>query len=104
MVLKLFGGGSNSAKVFAISISKGRARRESIARKAIANIPEFEALSWDWKKENYSMGHGTFLQSSIVGNLGEEAKTYSGRVAPPYWYEIEFDLCASAPASKWFRA
>ncbi len=88
---------------YAIGIVKGRTRRESAARKAIAGVPEFEALRWDWEKEDYSMGHGLFLQSTVVGSLGEEVETYSGLTAPPYWYEIQYGQASFAPASKWYK-
>lgn len=78
-----------------LAIVPKQAKKEAIARKAMAAYPELAKLNWEWNVENYSMGHGNYLESAGVGemNLLEKRghKAYDGRETVVYHYEITFD-------------
>jgi hypothetical protein len=73
-----------------LAIVDSRQNRESIARKVLESYPELNKLEWTWNKQDYSMGHGYWLQSETIGKI-EEKKTYGGYENPSCWYEISFD-------------
>lgn len=68
------------------------AKTEKRARTALALYPELAALEWKWKTENYSMGHGNYLES---GGFEFPFKTglqhYRGSAVTHGHYEITFD-------------
>jgi len=88
---------------YVIALVRGTRRSEATARRVIEQIPEIATLNWTWHRENYSMGHGYWLESEPVGNLGG-VTTYGGQENPPFWYEIKFDPYSDdLQASRWFK-
>lgn len=86
---------------FVMAIAKGNRHTEAAARKSLASAPELQKLTWKWHKENYSMGHGYWLESSPIGTIRKDA--YDGRTEVSYRYEIRFERYEkSLPASKWY--
>ncbi len=81
------------------TVPKG-ARKESLVRDIIASIPELQEYTWNWNVQEYSMGHGTFMESSQVGIA--PIKAYDGRNEVGYWYEIQFSHSLSLPKSRLF--
>jgi len=79
------------------TVSKG-ARKESLVRDIIASIPELQEYTWSWNTQEYSMGHGTFMESSQVGIA--PIKAYDGRKEVGYWYEIQFSNSLTLPKSR----
>lgn len=78
-------------------VPKG-ARKESLVRDTLSSIPELQQFTWDWHTEEYSMGHGTFMESSEVGIA--PIKAYDGRTEVGYWYEIHFSNSLTLPKSR----
>jgi hypothetical protein len=74
---------------YVIAMMKKGKRTEKRARAIVALIPELAKLEWSWYTENYSGGHGTWLQSEVVGEY--EHKCYDGTEKAHYWYEIRFN-------------
>jgi hypothetical protein len=65
-------------------------RKEFIIRNIISQLPdELKNLKWEWHVEEYSMGHGTYMQSEVVAAIKHRA--YNGREEVGYHYELEFD-------------
>lgn len=83
---------------YLLAIVRKGARREEILRDIISGIPELKALTWEWHVEEYSMGHGTYLESEKVGELVKESNNES----ISYWYELSFSHEAKYPKSKYF--
>lgn len=82
---------------YLLAIVRKGARREEILRDIISRIPELQSLVWEWHVEEYSMGHGTYLESSKVGEV-----EVSGSNILHYWYELSFTHEAKFPKSKFF--
>ncbi|MCX6165188.1 MAG: hypothetical protein NTU73_10090 [Ignavibacteriae bacterium] len=75
---------------YAIAKVPKQARKEFIVRNIIAQLPEeLQKLKWEWHVEEYSMGHGTYMQSEVVAVIKHGA--YNGRKEVGYHYELEFD-------------
>lgn len=73
---------------YLLALVKGRpARTEKLHRDIVAKFPELAALSWTWNTENYSMGHGNWLESSVVDEA-QDVTTYGGHTAPALWWEV----------------
>lgn len=70
------------------TVRKG-ARTEAMIRDVIAKIPELAKLTWEWNVEEYSGGHGTYMQSEAVGTV--KKKAYNGRDEVSYHFEISYD-------------
>jgi len=69
------------------TVKKGP-RRESTARSVLSKYPELAALTWKWNVQNWSMGHGNWLESKEMITRAVGKKTYSGISDPQVWYEI----------------
>jgi len=92
------------SKEYCLGVVTYGKRTEALARRFVDAIPELSKLIWTWHVEEYSMGHGTYLKSSVVGKLIGE-KTYGGNADPPYWYEIHFNRYSKeTQKSKYFVA
>lgn len=85
---------------YAIGIVSKGARKESLVRDIIAAVPELQAYEWNWNIQEYSNGHGTFMESSQVGIA--PIKAYDGRKEVGYWYEISFSNAITLPKSRLF--
>ncbi len=48
---------------FLLAIIPEGKRLEAILRNVIERIPALKNIEWEWKKEDYSMGHGLYLTS-----------------------------------------
>jgi DNA-directed RNA polymerase subunit RPC12/RpoP len=86
---------------FVVLLVKKQAQTERLAKRALEHVmsltPIKEQLTWKWKTEKYSMGHGNYLESSgfeLPPDLhGLETAYRGGRVTHAHW-EFEF-TCAS---------
>lgn len=80
---------------FLIAVVDSKKRTEKLAREVIGHIPQLACLKWEWKKLEYSMGHGTFLLSEWAGSLDLTKvighKSYRGLETVHFRYEIQFD-------------
>lgn len=83
---------------YLLAIVRKGARREEILRDIISRIPELKGLVWEWHVEEYSMGHGTYLESNKVGEVVKESNNES----ISYWYELSFSHESKYPKSKYF--
>lgn len=81
---------------YLLAIVRKGARREEILRDIIFRVPELKSLVWEWHVEEYSMGHGTYLESSKVGEVKDGSNILH------YWYELSFSHEAKYPKSKYF--
>jgi hypothetical protein len=87
---------------YVVSVRKKGPRTEKAAREFVNSVPEFAKLSWSWHKQDYSGGHGTWLQSESIGKYPR--KCYDGRSEAIYWYEISFGLYTKkGTKSKFFK-
>jgi hypothetical protein len=66
-----------------------QAEKQAIARRVLEGYPELAKLEWGWHTDNYSMGHGNYLESSVFGT--EKHHAYDGREEVAVWYEIRFN-------------
>lgn len=73
-----------------LAIVPKQAERETLARRILALYPELAKLTWEWKTENYSMGHGNYLISGWIDHH-EDVKAYDGREKVSTRYEIRFN-------------
>jgi hypothetical protein len=80
---------SSLSPEYAIAVVPKQARKEAIVRNIISKIPELSNLNWKWKVEEWSMGHGTYMESNVIGEVNH--KSYDGREKVAYWYEISFE-------------
>lgn len=69
-------------------VSRGP-KTEKIARHVLAKYPDLAKLNWKWNVENYSMGHGNYLQSDWTDHK-EPKHGYDGREEVTTRWEIEF--------------
>lgn len=81
-----FATASYGAPLF-LAFAPGGPRREEAYRTAVACYPNLQALEWKMERHEYSMGRGTWLQSSQAG-LTEGVKTYGGHINPPFVFEV----------------
>ena len=82
-------------------LPKGR-QTENKLRSIIEKHPELRKYNWEWHTENWSMGHGNYCQSSVVGKIKKNA--YDGRTEVDYWYELQyFPYTKELPASKFYN-
>lgn len=73
-----------------LSFVPAGARKEAVARRILERYPELCKLNWEWHTENYSGGHGNYLESCYTGeSLKHHA--YDGRKEVNTRYEIRFD-------------
>ena len=73
-------------------VPKGK-RTEALARSIVARYPTLAAFEWKWHVEEWSMGHGTYLESGYIGQ-DADITTYGGHKNPGLCYEIEFNQYA----------
>jgi hypothetical protein len=87
---------------FVVAVVKKQARTEQLARSIVNQFPELAALNWTWHVEEWSMGHGTYLESDAIAET--EHRAYDGREKVSYWYEISFDTYTSSALrrARWF--
>lgn len=78
------------SETYVIGVKKKGPRTEKGARSFVDNIPELQKLEWTWHKQDYSGGHGTWLQSGPIGKYPH--RCYDGRSEATYWYEVSFGL------------
>ena len=83
---------------YCLGVVRKQARTEALARSFVARIPELSKLEWKWHVEEYSMGHGTYLESGGIGSVKYQA--YDGRSDVVYWYEISFNQYIKEPMMK----
>ena len=89
---------------FALAQVKKGPQRESTARKVINAIPELAKLEWEWHKQNWSMGHGYWLEGPVMGEY-KNIKCYDGRQGAAFWYEVQFDSWTQEMLpSKWYQS
>lgn len=87
---------------FALAVVKKGPQRESTARKVVEAIPKLAKLEWTWHRQNWSMGHGYWLESPVMGKY-EDIQCYDGRQGAVFWYEIQFNSWDKEMLpSKWF--
>ena len=87
---------------YAIAIVPGKQRREGTARKAMVPFVDLYQPwdEWKWHKEDYSGGHGYWLESIVKGDY--PYKAYDGREEVLFWYEVSFNsYTKKMKASKW---
>ena len=78
-----------------LAIVKNQAQKEALARRVVNQIPDLKAIEFKWKTENYSMGHGNYLEATTSHRTSEQnayrfgAGAHSGEVA--VFYEIQFE-------------
>lgn len=78
-----------------LAIVKNQAQKEALARRVVNQIPDLKAIDFKWKTENYSMGHGNYLEATTSHRTSEQnayrfgAGAHSGEVA--VFYEIQFE-------------
>jgi len=60
--------------------------KQALCRRILSRYPELNKLQWEWKTENYSMGHGNYLISEWSGT--DKRKAYDGREEVMTRYEI----------------
>ncbi len=72
-----------------LAIVPKQAEKQALARRVLERYPELAKLEWEWHTENYSMGHGNYLESSAFGT--EKQHAYDGREEVNVWYEIQFN-------------
>lgn len=65
---------------------------ERLAWSVVKRYQELAGLSWRWESQKWSMGHGNWLQSGIIGT--EKRGAYDGRDEVSVWYEVEFNSYA----------
>ena len=70
-------------------VKKRSPQREDTIRRFVNLYPELKELDWTWHKEDYSMGHGYWLESNCVGEA-EGVTSYGGRTDPALWLEVSF--------------
>jgi hypothetical protein len=79
---------------FLLLVAKQQAKTEKLARRALGLVPELEQRhEWKWRTENYSMGHGNYLQSSgfeLPAPLQGFRNVYCGGPVTHGHWEIEF--------------
>jgi len=75
-----------------LAIVKKQAQKESLARRVVNRVPDLKAIDFEWHTENYSMGHGNYLQAKNSHRTGQENAyrfgAEKGNVA--IFYEIQF--------------
>lgn len=83
---------------YAVLVQRKGPARESTARKALALLPDtLQALDWGWHTENYSMGHGNYLESEVFALSADQLEaaqgreSYRGGVVTHGHYELVFD-------------
>jgi len=81
-----------------LAIVPKQSEKQALARRVLEGYPELAKLVWEWHTENYSMGHGNYLESSAFGT--EKQHAYDGREEVSVWYEIRFSTCKSMLAYK----
>ena len=92
---------SSLSHEYAIGVVNSKIKREDTARNILNQIPELKKLNWEWNVEEYSMGHGTYLESEAIGTI--QKKAYNGREEVGYWFEISFNKYSKElPKSKYF--
>ena len=82
---------------FFLLIVPKQAKTETLARRALALVPELAVggtLDWEWKCEKWSGGHGSYLQSTSF-ELPEDlrgcaTRTFGGEPVTHAFWEIEF--------------
>jgi len=82
---------------FVLLIVPKQAKTETLARRALALVPELAVgatLDWEWKCEKWSGGHGSYLQSTSF-QLPEDlrgcaTRTFGGEPVTHAFWEIEF--------------
>jgi hypothetical protein len=82
---------------FALLIVPKQHETQALARHGLALLPELADLEWTWHTENYSMGHGNYLESEafvfspeVAALIGKrEHYDGSGPVNSGHW-EIQF--------------
>lgn len=89
---------------FALLIVPKQAQTERLARRGLAVSPVLSAMEFDWHTENYSMGHGNYLESkggfelpAELQNLRKQYGSDSG-VTHAHW-EISFTQAYSEPVT-----
>ncbi len=77
-----------------LAIVPKQAEKQALARRVLESYPELAKLEWEWHTENYSMGHGNYLESSVFGT--EKQHAYDGREEVNVWYEIRMNSYAKS--------
>ena len=85
---------------YALAVVNTKQQRESTVRNILNQIPELNKYKWEWKTENYSMGHGNYLESEYIGTIKHNA--YNGRKEVGYRFQIEFSNSKELPKSRYF--
>jgi len=83
---------------FALAVVKKQAQTERLARQALAGVVTGGVLageSFTWNTENYSMGHGNYLEGKGF-ELPEELKNLRRDVTRGHW-EVTFRRAYSSP-------
>jgi hypothetical protein len=70
-------------------------RKETVARRILGEYPKLCKLNWEWHTENYSGGHGNYLESEYTGKTIKH-HAYNGRKEVTIKYEIRFDSYSRA--------
>lgn len=83
-------------------VPKGR-ECEATARRIVALYPELTAQSWTWHTENYSMGHGNWLESGVVSKAVGRDVYNGGGSDPPVWFEVRFNSWEHQKPMRVFR-
>lgn len=73
-----------------LAIVPKQSERETLARRILSQYPELAKLTWEWKTENWSMGHGNYLISDWTDHE-EDEKAYDGRDKVATRYEIRMN-------------
>lgn len=77
-----------------LAIVPKQAEKQALARRVLDAYPELAKLIWEWYTENYSMGHGNYLESEVFGT--EKHDAYDGRTEVNVWYEIRMNSYAKS--------
>jgi hypothetical protein len=88
-----------------LAFAPGGPRREENYRHAVDRYEALKGLSWKWERHEYSMGRGTWLQSSAAGET-EGVKTYGGHENPSFVWEVRVQSARgdmTLPAFKGFN-
>lgn len=65
-------------------------KTERLARNAISGCTSLNGLKFEWRTENYSMGHGNYLISEWTGNK-IPCRAYNGRTEADTRFEVVFN-------------
>lgn len=72
-----------------LAVVPKQAKTERLARSILSRYSELNGLKWAWHTENYSMGHGNYLESEYLPETVRHG-AYDGRTEVSIKYEIRF--------------